>query len=562
MYEVFRMVTGRSRSYWIGLALQAAVVATYCAWALSMPVFPTQDGPLHLYCVEIFRQLLSHTPGIYSQTYYINRYLPPYSLYYYGLIVLGKLMSLQMADKLIACAYFITLPLGLRALMRAVAGSADWAPLLFMPVLLSWPLMMGFVNYCIAVGFACFALEAWTRAVSRPGLNARIPFLLWIALILLTHPVPWMFVLVFCFFEISVRVVRYWRAKDRITARPVLGDLWSDIGALLIACMGYVYLLHFRSPLPPSETSVHVPLAKHMADNAYDYLRTRGLTLYAGTHGTVAVYRFGVTLLFAGMLVFAIWHGVRLARDRRWSTPMTWLLFSLGFLIVMPAIPTELNGSYYFAWRLLFILFLCVAVASSTAIERSGRPRFILLALAIAISALNVWLAVRYISPWAKRIVSLRAAPLVSTDKPGLVMWPAGGWRPDELTFNPEYWAGANYMREHNLVLYNTSWIYIQIIPIKPLPAIVPELDSTYAIGVAEPGNFLMNTPAEAKALLHRVGYVVAMRINTPPEQNAFAMQEGSPTQESWAAGWTCDAQPAWSFCVPAGTSVASHPPR
>jgi hypothetical protein len=137
-------------------------------------------------------------------------------------------------------------------------------------------------------------------------------------------------------------------------------------------------------------------------------------------------------------------------------------------------------------------------------------------------------------------------------------MWPAGAWRPDELTFNPEYWAGANYMREHNLVLYNTSWIYIQIIPIKPLPERVPELDYTYEIGVPQPGGFLMHTPAEAHALLDRVGYVVAMRVNTPPQQSPFTMQEGSPTQEPWAAGWSCDAQPAWSLCVPPGVHLAS----
>ena len=173
------MMKPRSRSYWIGLSLQAALVAGYCAWVLSMPVFPSQDGPLHLYCVEVFRQLLAHHPGPYAQTYFINRYVPPYSLYYYGLIALGKLVSLTMADKIIVCSYFVILPLGLRSLLRSVAGSADWTPLLFMPVLLSWPLMMGFVNFCIALGFACFALAAWTRNQTRSGVWPRIPFLLW-----------------------------------------------------------------------------------------------------------------------------------------------------------------------------------------------------------------------------------------------------------------------------------------------------------------------------------------------------------------------------------------------
>jgi hypothetical protein len=554
------MLSGRSRGYWIGLSLQSAIVLLYCAWVLSMPVFPTQDGPLHLYCVEVFRQLLAHKPGIYSETYYINRYVPPYSLYYYGLIVLGKAMSLPMADKLIACAYFITLPLGLRALVRSVAGSADWAPTLFMPVLLSWPLMMGFVNYCMALGFACFALAAWIRNSSRRGFKARIPFLLWILLILLTHPVPWMFVLVFCFFDLAIRLLRFFYRRDRASAGEVLGDFRSDLGAVLVGCLGFFYLSHFRSPLPPGEQPVTIPLVKRTLENASDYLRTRGLTLYAGTHGTVALYRFGVTVLLAGMLALAIWYGLRLARERRWSASMTWLVFSLGFLAVLPTIPAELNGSYYFAWRLLFILFLCVVVASSPMMERPGGLRVVLLAIAVGVSLVNVWLAARFISPWAQRIISLRSAPVVATSKPGLVMWPAGAWRPDELTFNPEYWAGANYLREHNLVLYNTSWIYIQIIPIKPLPDHVPELDYTYEIGVPQPAGFLMHTPAEAHALLDRVGYAVVMRVNTPSGQSPFTMQEGSPIPEPWAAGWSCDAKPAWLLCVPPAVHLTPDP--
>ena len=556
------MTKSHSRRYWIGLSLQAALVLSYCAWVFSMPVFPSQDGPLHLYCVEVFRQLLAHHVGPYSQTYFINRYVPPYSLYYYGLIALGKMMSLSMADKLIVCSYFVIMPLGLRSLVRSIAGTADWTPLLFMPVLLSWPLMMGFVNFCIALGFACFALATWTRNQSRAGLRVRVPFLLWIVLILLTHPVPWMFVLTFCFFDLGTRLARFWMSPDRAGARGQLGFFRDDLLAALAGCLGYLYLLHFRSPLPPNDPIAHVPLVQRTLHNASDYLRTRGLTLYSGTHGAALVYRLAITLVFAGTLFVVIRFGIPLLRERRWSAPAVWLLFSVVFLVLLPTIPTELNGSYYFAWRLLFLLFLCVVVASSVAMERPGRARLVLVGCAIAATVVNIWMAVRVVSPQSEAIASVMDAPLVRSDKPGLVMWPAGGWRPSELTFNPEEWAAANYFREHNLVLYNTSWLYIQIIPIKPLPERLPQLEYKYEIQVPRPGGPLMRTPAEERDLLNRVGFVLAMRINTPPWQHPFADVEGSTVPGEWAAGWSCDAQPAWSLCVPAGVRLAAGPTR
>jgi hypothetical protein len=548
------MTARRSGSYWIGLSLQGTLIALYCIWVLSMPVFPSQDGPLHLYCVEIFRQLLAHHPGVYSQTYFINRYVPPYSLYYYGLIVLGKVMSLPMADKLIVCSYFLILPLGLRSLIRTISGSADWTPLVFMPILLSWPLMMGFVNFCIATGFACFALSAWCRnrdqLPTQSSHKLRLQFLFWLILILLTHPVPWIFVLAFCFFDLSLRLLRLRAASDPAVSRRAFR---ADLITALIGCLGYLYLRHFNTPLPPNDPITPVPLIPRTIQNSFDYLRTRGLTLYAGTHGPALFYRLGITLLFAAALIIGLRYGLPLLRERNWSSAVSWLFFGALFLIVLPSIPTELNGSYYFAWRLLFLLFLCVVVASSIAMERPGPIRSALLVIAFFTTILNIWLAFRLISPEACAIATIRNAPLVSTDKPGLVMWPAGGWRPTDLTFNPEEWGAANYFREHNLVLYNTSWIYVQIIPIKPLPGRLPDLEYRYEIRVPQPGGALMKSPAEASYLLGRVGFVLAMRINTPPQQNPFADVMGGTAPGSWAEGWRCLSTPGWSLCVPPG---------
>jgi hypothetical protein len=548
----------RSRSNWLALSLQAAIVILYCVWVLSMPVFPSQDGPLHLYCVEVFRQLLAHHPGVYSQTYFINHYLPPYSLYYYALLVLGKVTTLEMADKLIVCGYFILLPFGLRSLMRATGGDTDWAPLLMTPVFISWPLMMGFVNYCIAIVFACFALALWCRNQSRPGIWPRIQFLLWLLLILFTHPVPWMFVLGFCFLDLALRVMRSWKVQDRSVARQVLGHLRLDLGAAVVGCLGYFYLIRFPSKTPPVDpwAPPDVPYKHQILLNVFDYLRTRGLTVFTGTSGTALVSRLGVTLVFTAGLLFSARYALAAIRSKRWDWPSIWFVFALVFLIVLPFVPVNLNGSFYFAWRLLLLLYLSVAIAASAGMAKNTRGAVVLALFAMGVSLINLGLAFRLISPTARAIASLRDAPVIESEKPGMLIRPAGATLPEGLSYNGELWAGANYFRQHNLVMFNTSWINLPIIPIKPRPERVDELDAQYRLETPMLGAGLFWNRQAAQQVLDRVGFVLAMRVNTPVQESPFADVEGSSTPGSWAAGWRCLARPEWKLCVPPGATI------
>ncbi|HEY4009385.1 MAG TPA: hypothetical protein VGM11_04480 [Acidobacteriaceae bacterium] len=550
-----------SRSYWLALSLQAIIVLLYCGWVLSMPVFPSQDGPLHLYCVEIFRQLLAHKSTVYTHDYYIGHYFPPYSFYYYGLVVLGKVTSLEMADKLIVCLYFILLPVGLRSLTRAVSGKADWAPLLMTPVFINWPLMMGFVNYCIASVFACFALAVWCRNQAHPTWRSRLLFLFWIVIILFTHPVPWMFVLVFCFFELALRLLRSRMAKEPDARRAVLAGFRGDLLVVIAGCMGYFYLKLFSSKLPPTfpgEVKSKPPYLQQVWLNLFDYLRTRGLTVFTGTSGSALVQRLGISIVFAIALIFAVRYALRNFRSKGWSWPLVWTIFAVLFTVALPFVPLDLNGSFYFAWRLLLLLYLSVAVAASAAMAKNTRGTIALAVVAVFVSIFSLALGVHRISPVARAIATLRDAPVVQTDKPGLLTRPFGVFAPAGLFYNPEYWAGADYFRHHELVLYNTGWLNLPIIPIKPRPEELPKIDWTYFVETPMPGNRLFRTDATARDTLSRVGFVLAMRVNAPEQQSPFTETVGSPTADPWAAGWSCLSRPDWKLCVPPGQTLGA----
>jgi hypothetical protein len=236
-------------------------------------------------------------------------------------------------------------------------------------------------------------------------------------------------------------------------------------------------------------------------------------------------------------------------------------VFAVLFAIALPFIPLDLNGSYYFAWRLMLLLYLSVVVAAAGAMSSGTRLTVGLAIVAVFVSLVNLDLGIHRINPVARAIATLRDAPLVHAEKPGLLTRPLGVLTPEGLDYNPEYWAGANYFRQHNLVLYNVGWINLPIIPIKPRPGQAPNLDWTNFVETPTPGNRLFRTDAIARYTLSRVGFVLAMRVNTPEQQSPFAEAVGSPTPASWAAGWSCLSRPEWKLCVPPGQTIGASTP-
>jgi hypothetical protein len=168
------------------------LVLAYIVWILSLPAWPSQDGPVHLYYVHVMRELLSHHATVYSRYYTIKHVLPPYALYYYALLALSKFCSLLLADRLVLCVYLILFVFGFRYLARAVGPSADLSTLLALLLALNWSAGMGFLNHCLSLALVFWAIGLWLRFTERrPG--ARLVFLLIVAAITLTHPVPYSF---------------------------------------------------------------------------------------------------------------------------------------------------------------------------------------------------------------------------------------------------------------------------------------------------------------------------------------------------------------------------------
>ena len=133
----------RRNRWWTWTAL--ALLAGTALIPLGTPLFPTQDGPVHLYYVDVLRGVLTHSAP-YAQHFRIKRLLTPYALEYYCLLALEFVFSPGWSEKLLVVGYIFAFGMGFRYLVESVAEKGSPWTLAGIPFCLHMLLYMGFLN--------------------------------------------------------------------------------------------------------------------------------------------------------------------------------------------------------------------------------------------------------------------------------------------------------------------------------------------------------------------------------------------------------------------------------
>jgi hypothetical protein len=469
------------------LLLLGLISLAYCVWILSLPLFPTQDGPMHLYYARIMQALLLHRdPGIFPQYFVIKHLFPPYSLYYYLLLALSTVMSLVSADKVVICLYVVLFLFGFRYLARSVGRegrqSGNVMALLITPVVLNWPLGMGFVNFCLSTALSLWTLGLWCRVSRSPGDSRAMlrlaGFVVLCFVIMLTHPVPLLGVLGFCCIEMGVRLVlvfRQTRASDGVRSR-VSREFIRDAVALLLAGTTLIYVKAFTTHhvLKQIDVVSKRQYLHNVRNTAPGMFLLHTFTAFAGHGIWDLLYRGSVF----GVLAIAVVIGVRDVRRSlkagRWSVANTWLVLCLLLIVALPVIPPELNSSHFFSARLVIFVWIAGLVAAAgVARPRLGATRILTGAslFAVAVTGVILLLAVRRINPIARQIAVAETMTLEGRQQVGVLLIADNYSSPRTITYDPYYWSGARIFRRQDSILYNTPWLDLAIIPVGAQPA-------------------------------------------------------------------------------------------
>jgi hypothetical protein len=429
------------------------MLAAFCLWVLHLPLFPMQDGPMHLYLASILGDMLSRSPSasLYGQFYTIQHLLPPYSLHYYLLIVLMKVLPALWAEKTVICIILVTFCCGVRSLARANGSAGNFFGLFSLAIALNWPLMMGFQNYILSLGIACWALGLWSRQTS---IKHRAAFIgcCWLAAI--THPVPLLLILGFAATDLVLRAIPALGGKQR---RLPIG--WrQDAVALVCASTLLLYLRAFTDK-HRSAQDLHVP----------ESLLTR-IHYFAGLHGLDFFHSSTTASLLLQLALYAIlficvaYGGISILSQRtkgEWKSAHTWLIVTALLTIAMPFLPDDLSGSKALVSRLQVVTWIGFIAAASGFIGISRRWALSITVLATATALGSLALGQSRLVPIAQRIFAVDHEKLPPAGNRGLLLSARAEDNASfaDVTYEPLHWQAAAYFRDTHAVLLNTPWM-------------------------------------------------------------------------------------------------------
>jgi hypothetical protein len=166
------------------------------------PLFPSQDGPSHLYNTVIFSEVLTNPQGFFAQFYELN--LRPFPNWTFTVLasLLWPLLPLLVVEKIILSAYLVGFVCAAFYLFRSI--NTEKTVLGFGAFLLgyNWFLLMGFYNFSLSLPLALFTIGYYLRhrRVIR-GRRIAVVILLFVALYfshIVSCAVTGMVLLLFC----------------------------------------------------------------------------------------------------------------------------------------------------------------------------------------------------------------------------------------------------------------------------------------------------------------------------------------------------------------------------
>jgi len=400
------------------------------------------------------------------------------------------------------CLILISTAFGFRFLSKAVGRHGGLMALWIVPVILSWPLFMGFHNYCLGLSFSLWGYGIWLRARGTNKRKLWTVFLLIVVLVLFTHPVPLLFLLGITLLDLTVRVFQE-KSTGKATWNAIAGRMKWDIACSLIGCLALFYTsLFIEKNMAGRVLPIHISRWEMLSGFA------RLQWMCFGTGGlSTKLYRIGLY----GALALGFALGIQRFRarptTRRGVTAEPLLIAALFLMIVLPFLPPNMNGSEHFADRLPILVWICVLAAASSAARLNPAARNAIAVFGFVFSVTTLAFADRLIRPAASDIARIERVP-VTKHKMGLLLDGPTQVQDDRLTFNPYLrWVGGRYFRRSDAVLLNAPWLS----PPFPLPIqrrqnrFTSEFSPLDLLDPATLHNRLMNSAADRESLLSSV---------------------------------------------------------
>jgi hypothetical protein len=439
----------------IGILIVGLAVVLRCR------VFPTVDGPIHVYYAEVVRNLLLHT-GSYSSYFYLKHVFPPYAFHTYLLIFLNGLFVPLLSEKLLVCVYIIIFCFGFRYLVQSLHAREELAPLLAFAFVFNHMLYMGFYNFSFSTAISLWAVGFWIRNSMRFTMRRSAVFFGLIFLLLVTHPVGLM--ISYVFFGVHIAILGLQIActtpgplADRF-ARMV-STLRRPVLHILLSAPVFLWIAQFTTVQKVNPPDL-APLS--IAKRIYSLLTLAWSSpIQSWSYRAVLLVIFAIGLLLALLQLYRT--GAAAWKSGAASLAITGLLCAAVFIVA----PEEMNGSGHFPER--FAIFAAMFVlACSSGFPLGGRLKTAALIVIVVAACLNLVSLDRL-----NRTIIAELSPFLDTPPVGsgqlLALTAETDGPIHGLSFDPLFWAGAIYARRSEAILLNSPWVELPIMMLAPI---------------------------------------------------------------------------------------------
>ena len=524
------------------------VVLLYCVWVFSLPLFPTQDGAVHLYYTEVLSHLMSGSP-LFSQFFAIRFPIPPYAVHYFLLFLLSRVFDLLVAEKIVVCLIITGFAYGFRFFARRIGPGADLVAFWAVPLALNWMLGMGFHNYCLSISLAMWAMGAWLVAVERRSFRYWVVFLLLIVLILFTHPVPLFLALAFVAGDLLLRVEQQY-ARDKPHGKSFTQSLSDFRMDGLFAALAYSSLAYIALFVSTQRSVENLHQAYPRRAMLYEFFRLRPLSLVASTSGS-QIYRMVLYFSLAAAFLIAM-RGARARWKARALAPSDLLLAgSLCLGLIIPLLPRSMNGSDFFSDRLMVFVWIAAFAAAAVNMRWPAPVRTVTWAAGCVFSLGALLLAEQSIRPVAQKIALIENAPLQVDGrnikgKRGMMIDSPALPEATNLTFDPFNWVAARYFRRADAVMLNSPWLDLPILPVRPRGDLFANLYPPRLNNYPQRfRSMLLESPSERERIGGSIDFMVP--IGSPSVESTAI---DPLLQETWPKKWTCQRFGWFSVCT------------
>ena len=207
----------------------------------ALKLFPTLDGPTHLYNANLLFQIISDNNGFASQFFSLKSFPVPNYTGHVLLSFFNSFLTAWLAEKVLLCSIIIALPFSFRMLLRSHEQSALFADYLIFPFIYSYTFYLGFFNFSLGVALMLITFAYWLRTENNFHRKKVIALTLLFILLYFSH------LLTFLFTGFIIGILVLWKSfidylsnskviKDKIR-KQILTLLTATIPGLILAIL-------------------------------------------------------------------------------------------------------------------------------------------------------------------------------------------------------------------------------------------------------------------------------------------------------------------------------------